>query len=182
MEIVKAIDKTLGADGHLVMLREDAKADQRARRDDIRPAGQLVSTRPSGLQPSSISPNLTDSISAADFSARAGQFFFGAEIDVRSFPAEADERVFCMVPSGFVDDPFVRRPRRGLVVGVMGGRDETRLFGLDNRHARRRLTGLPPDARLLMTKAYVLDDLSIGILWAVANLDEALLDDDAALA
>jgi hypothetical protein len=32
-----------------------------------------------------------------------------------------------------------------------------------------------------MTRAYALDALTLGVLWAVANLDEALLDDDATL-
>ncbi len=32
-----------------------------------------------------------------------------------------------------------------------------------------------------MSRAYALDDLTLGILWAVANLDEALPDDDESL-
>jgi hypothetical protein len=52
---------------------------------------------------------------------------------------------------------------------------------MDARQARRRLAGAPEAAGLLMSRAYALDDLTLGVLWAVANLDEALLDGDATL-
>lgn len=67
------------------------------------------------------------------------------------------------------------------MVGVTEGADGPHLFGLDTRHARRRLTGAVGEPRLLIPRAYALDDLTIGLLWAVANLDEPLLDDDVIL-
>lgn len=181
LDIVRAIDKVLGAGGHLIELRDRAKLEQQGLRNDGNPRGQLIGTR-STCRPSSSGPVLAGTSGETVFAAPAGRFFLGAEIDARRFPAEVDERVLGIVPYGFVDDPFLRRPRRGLVVGVSEDQGEAGLFGLDSRQARRRLTGVPPEARLLMTRAYVLDDLSMAILWAVANLDEALLDDDAALA
>ncbi len=114
--------------------------------------------------------------------APAGRFFDGLSIQAGVYPAVDDGRVLTAVPVGYVNDQFLRRPRRGLVVGVADGRDGMAAFGLDSRQARRRLTRAGPGARLLIPHAYVLDDLTLGILWAVANLDEALLNDDGLLA
>ena len=113
--------------------------------------------------------------------APPGRFFTGTSIAARAYPASNDGRIMAAVPTGFADDMFLRRPRRGLVIGITENEHGVSLFGLDSRQARRRLAGAPEGARLLMSRAYALDDLTLGILWAVANLDEALLDDDATL-
>ena len=69
-----------------------------------------------------------------------------------------------------------------MVVGVLADRDTgPRRFGLDRRIARSRLGRAAAGAPLLIPRAYELDDLCFGLLWAVANLDDALLDDDSAL-
>lgn len=113
--------------------------------------------------------------------APAGRFFAGTTIEARVYPAVDDGRILAAVPHGYGKDQFLQRSRRGLVVGVTDDRAGKRLFGLDNRHARRRLRGRS-DVRLIMPHAYILDDLTLGVLWAVANLDEALLNDDRVLA
>src|SRR5439155_14258819 len=100
----------------------------------------------------------------------AGRFFAGTAIPARAFPASDDGRILATVPTGFADDAFLRRPRRGLVIGVIENEHGVGLFGLDTRQARRRLAGAHEGARLLISRAYAIDDLTLGILWAVANL------------
>jgi transcriptional regulator with XRE-family HTH domain len=114
--------------------------------------------------------------------APAGRFFDGLDIEARVYPAVDDGRILTAVPAGYANDRFLRRPRRGLVVGITDDGDRPRAFGLDTRQARRRLTRADPRVRLLTARAYALDDLTLGILWAVANLDQALLNDDGLLA
>jgi len=114
--------------------------------------------------------------------APAGRFFEGLAIEARVYPAVDDGRIVTAVPIGYVNDQFLRRPRRGIVVGVTDGRKPTQAFGIDSRQARRRLTMGGPGARLLIPPAYALDDLTLGILWAMANLDEALINDDGLIA
>jgi hypothetical protein len=96
-------------------------------------------------------------------------------------PAVNDGRVLVTVPRNYADDGFFRRPHRGLVIGAVEDDQGVRLFGIDGRHARRRLRA-SAGGRLLIPRAYLLDDLTLGLLWATANLDAGLLDDDALLA
>ena len=110
--------------------------------------------------------------------APPGRFFPGLAIPAQVHPAVDDGRVLVAVPQGYRDDPFLHTPRRGLVIGQT---DTAQQFGIDCRHARRRLRHAPPGARLLIPPAYLLDELSFAVLWAVANLDEALLADDGLL-
>ncbi|MBX7267542.1 XRE family transcriptional regulator [Micromonospora sp. Llam7] len=113
--------------------------------------------------------------------APAGRFFDGQSVDTRVYPAVDDGRVLTAVPADFANSQFLRRPRRGLVVGVVEGDERPRGFGLDSRQARRRLIKAGPAARLLIPPAYILDDVTAGVLWAVVNLDEPLLHDDGLL-
>ncbi len=148
-----------------------------------RPSGRLASilTGTLVIHESSAPSNAGGQVSQV-LIAPAGRFFDGLAIDAQVYPAVDDGRIVTAVPAGFVDDQFLRRPRRALVVGVTDNQGGWRPFGLDNRQARRRLMKGGPGARLLMPPAYALDDLTLGILWAVANLDEALLNDDGLLA
>jgi hypothetical protein len=114
--------------------------------------------------------------------APAGRFFDGQGIEAQLFPAVDDGRILTAVPAGFADSQFLRMSRRGLVVGVAGTGEDVRGFGLDTRQARRRLARAGRASRLLISPAYLLDDLTVGILWAVVNLDEPLLNDDGLLA
>lgn len=110
--------------------------------------------------------------------------FAGSTVAALAFPAVTDGRVLTAVPDGLARGRFLRRPQRGLVVGIADGRTDTgaRMFALDSRQARRRLTKAAPRARLVMPEAYALDDVTLGLIWAVANLDDALLSDDTLLA
>lgn len=170
-DLVHALDLALGACGALSSLRERADAARRARRR-VHPRARVATMSESipGLQLGADNDIVVQ--------APPGRFFAGTSIAARVFPATDNGRVLATMPAGFVESPFLRRPRRGLVIGVT---ENEGMFGLDARQARRRLAGALEETRLLMSRAYALDDLTLAILWAVANLDEALLDDDAAL-
>ncbi|WP_322770056.1 hypothetical protein [Frankia sp. Cr1] len=113
--------------------------------------------------------------------APSGRFFSGTTVDAWMYPAVAGSRILATVPPGHLDDPLLRTARRVLMVGVTDDGDAPGLFGMDARLARCRLTGGSKKARLVIPQAYALDDVTSGIVWAVANMDEALLADDAAL-
>lgn len=74
---------------------------------------------------------------------------------------------------------FARQPGRGLLVGAQQHDGETRLYALDTRSALAKLASGVDE--LHVPEAYELDDLTYGILWAVANLDDALQADDQGL-
>ena len=75
-------------------------------------------------------------------------------------------------------EAWTRMPQRALVIAsrVIDGRH--RHFAADARGAVSRT---PSADTIAVPAAYELDDLTYGILWAVAGFDSALLGDDAAL-
>jgi transcriptional regulator with XRE-family HTH domain len=104
-----------------------------------------------------------------------GRFYPGVAINARAYRATTNDRVLIAASDGHLSQPV----GRGLVVGV-----DERLglaYGMDIRRAGQRLAKLPHGAGLLVPDAYRLDDLTLALVWAVANLDETLLSDDAAL-
>jgi hypothetical protein len=112
----------------------------------------------------------------------AGRFFSGSQIAAHACPALDDGRILAEISAELAAGQFLRRPGRGLVIAVTQRDNGPTLFGMDVRQVRRRLAALPRNARLLVPRAYALDDLTLGLLWAISNLDETLLDDDAGLA
>ncbi|CRK58674.1 Helix-turn-helix motif [Alloactinosynnema sp. L-07] len=182
LELVRALDARLGAGGRLLALREQARADQRAVRHAL-PASAPTHL-PGFASPFTIAFPPARQVEGGRFaiSVPAGRFFAGSTITAASYPAVDDGRIVVRVPTGLADDPELRRPGRNLVVGSADGPAGQRLFALDNRAARVRLAKAVDGAPLLIPGAYELDDLTLGVLWAVANLDDALLDDDNALA
>jgi len=127
-------------------------------------------------------PDLPERAGGRILSAPAGRFFDGLTIETQAHPAIDDGRILAAVPAGYVNDDFLRRPRRGLVIGVTDRQDRRTVFGVDTRQARRTLARSSTNASLVLPRAYALDEVTFGILWAVANLDEALIHDDALLA
>lgn len=112
----------------------------------------------------------------------AGRFFSGASIAALRYPAVDDQgRIVVRVPPQLGENRAFIRPGRGLVLGTVEGPNGLRQFGLDNRVARTRLAMAVDGAPLLVPCAYELDDLTNGLLWAAANLDDALIDDDSEL-
>ncbi len=184
-DLVRALDQALSTDGALLALRGKAEAARQTRRrsrTSALVAGMSIPVpKPTAGVPGLVLETSRGSDGEVAVQAPSGRFFTGTAISARAYPAIDDGRILVAVPPGFADDPFLQRPRRGLVVGVTEDEHGVGIFGLDTRQARRRLAGIPDQARLLMSRAYALDDLTLGILWAVANLDEALLDDDATL-
>jgi hypothetical protein len=72
---------------------------------------------------------------------------------------------------------FVRPVRRGIVMTTaVDPEDRLRTFVLDARAVRGRL--LIDDGTLSVAEAHELDDLTYGLIWAVANADDGLLADD----
>ncbi|MGD1220578.1 hypothetical protein AB9Q10_19360 [Streptomyces krungchingensis] len=77
---------------------------------------------------------------------------------------------------------FLRPARRGFLVGVEERPDDVDVYVRDAAVARRpALHGPPTAGTLSIPSAYLLDDLSYGILWALTQLDDGLLSDDQAL-
>lgn len=111
--------------------------------------------------------------------APPGRYFPGASIDAHVHPAVDDGRILASLPQHYGTSPFLTQPGRGLVLGRTP--DGHRLYAVDRLHARRRLRAAAPAARLAIPHAYHLDELTLALLWAVTNLDAALLDDDAML-
>jgi hypothetical protein len=81
-------------------------------------------------------------------------------------------------------DQFLKIPNRSLIIGVEEAAGAVRFLGLDTREAHRQVTNRPVPTRptLAIPRAYELDDLTYGLLWVFANIDDALLADDLALA
>jgi DNA-binding XRE family transcriptional regulator len=127
--------------------------------------------------------SITDVDQDITLTVAPGRFFSGTSISARLYPASDDGRIVTHVPANLGGEPFLQRPGRSLVIGVVeNDHNAARFFGLDGRQARRRLASAPGVGRLFVPRAYELDDLTIGLLWAASNLDEALREDDAVLA
>ena len=112
----------------------------------------------------------------------SGRFFGGLRIDAVACTAAAEGRILAAVPAGLADVPFLGRAARGLLVCVVDDPAGGRWYGLDSRAARALLAKAGTGARLVVPRAYELDDLTLGLVWVVANLDDSLLGDDALLA
>ncbi|MEH1130159.1 helix-turn-helix domain-containing protein [Micromonospora sp. CPCC 206061] len=201
------VDEELGAGGELLRGHAEIVAlIRRQREDEARSAAAARATTLTQVTPTATTPpgsravlrhpvgSLLDGGLAAPprrpdtsgmllaLAAPAGRFFDGLTIEARVYPAVDDGRILAAVPPGYIDDQFLRRAKRGLVVGVTDSISGVQAFGLDARQARRRLARGAATARLLIPRANALDDLTFGILWAVANMDQALLNDDRLIA
>jgi hypothetical protein len=77
---------------------------------------------------------------------------------------------------------FLRPVRRGLVLGTRTTDAGHQVFVLDTMSARTQLhAGSGAQVTLVIPDAHQLDDLTYGIIWAVANIDDGLLADDQLL-
>jgi transcriptional regulator with XRE-family HTH domain len=112
--------------------------------------------------------------------AAPARFFNGSSVKVLVCTAVEEDRILATVPAVAADDPYLWRASRGLLVSLTPRSDGTAAYALDVRTARRRLVR-GRTIRLPVPRAYVLDDFALGLIWAVTNLDEALLGDDALL-
>ncbi len=104
-------------------------------------------------------------------------------VQVHPLKTAADGSAFLPVVGGLRFDQLTAAPHRGMLIGI----DEqphmaARLFGADLREAHRKIAqsqGVP--SAIVIPRAYELDDLTYGIIWALINLDDALLADDHTL-
>ncbi|MFW6723227.1 hypothetical protein ACHZ98_24305 [Streptomyces sp. MAR4 CNY-716] len=107
--------------------------------------------------------------------------FDGTSVAVQLYEAEAGSDSVVIGPD---DHPhlrdFIRPARRALLLAALGARRGEGLFVLDAVRARQPVAADPVDV-LPIPRAYRLDDLTYGVLWAVLNLDDGLLADDAVL-
>lgn len=77
-------------------------------------------------------------------------------------------------------DPWVRTPMRTMIIATQATDDQSRRFAIDAGSIAD--VSARAGAKIAIPTAYELDDLTFGILWAVAGFDAALLGDDTALA
>lgn len=111
----------------------------------------------------------------------AGRIFAGSAVPAMLVPATDGDRIMIDTPAQSTGSYFLHRPEHSLVIGEVADEDRPALYAVDTRHVRRRLSQPGKPARLAIPRAYVLDELTLGIIWAIANLDDALLSDDTAL-
>jgi hypothetical protein len=115
--------------------------------------------------------------------APAGRYFMGTTLPTRAVPAVDDGRIVATLPKPTPGREPLDSRGRALVVAVVESPDgdAPTLYGMDARRARRWVTDPAGENRLPIPRAYQLDDLTLGVMWAAANFDDALLDDDGAL-
>jgi hypothetical protein len=103
----------------------------------------------------------------------------GATTAVQMHPSEIgpDGRVYLKPADPAHLAGFAKRPRGGLLLGAGRIAEGNQLYAINARSALRGSS----ISRVNIPPAYELDDLTFGALWAVANLDDALLADDLAL-
>lgn len=112
-----------------------------------------------------------------------GRSMLGSQLSLQVHPARIEEdRVVVSIPDQRRAEEFMARPNRGLLVGAVTTGGASQFYVLDGRRARSRLTKNGGVYEVVAPTAYELDDLTYGILWAVANYDDALQADDQALA
>ena len=110
-----------------------------------------------------------------------GRFFDGAVVQTLTVAAVDDGTLVKTVPATAMDIPL-HGSARWLMVSINGRSSSGRSYGLDVRAVRRVLRRAGGGSvRVATPRAYELDDLALGMLWATANLDESLLGDDALL-
>ena len=94
-----------------------------------------------------------------------------------------DGSVYLPVVGGHRLDQLAATSHRGMLAGVeQQPQEPARLYGVDLREAHRKIahsSGVP--SAVVIPRAYEIDDLTYGIIWAVTSLDDALLADDSAL-
>ncbi|MFF6997301.1 caspase domain-containing protein [Streptomyces sp. NPDC008313] len=115
-----------------------------------------------------------------------GRTFCGASSEMRVYSesvARADG-VHVIVPRAGHAREFLRRPQPSYVVGACRDEAGERFFVLSKEAARQQLRRQRDEgrARVFVPAANEVDDFVYGVLWAVHNLDSALLEDDRLLA
>jgi Helix-turn-helix domain len=108
-----------------------------------------------------------------------GRYFGGSTIAAVACRAVDDGRVVADLRGA---EAILGQAGHGLVIGMVPDLNGDLLYGLDSRAARRRLGRSRAGGPVALPHAYLLDDLTFAVTWAVTNMDESLLGDDALLA
>ena len=110
-----------------------------------------------------------------------GRSMLGARTAVQVHPAHvARGRAVMNIEQPQRLRELVSRPERGMLVGAVQDGDQPRYFALDSRTLRGRSSDREK-IEIAVPTAYELDDVTLGILWAVSNYDDALQADDQIL-
>jgi transcriptional regulator with XRE-family HTH domain len=160
-------------------LSAPAAASVNATQDPFGFAGRVTETWP-GLRLSRPVPDF-----GVDWQALlpGGRSMLGSQLSLQVHPARVEAgRVIVSVPDQRRTEEFLNRPNRSLLVGAVASVGAPQFYVLDGRKARGRLTRNGSAYEVTAPTAYELDDFTQGILWAVANYDDALQADDQALA
>jgi hypothetical protein len=117
---------------------------------------------------------------AEALSVPGGRSFVGVEFAARHCVAEGTGREWLAAePSEDSVGSLSRPDRRSLLIAADPRGDGPRYYVYDGRRfAGRAVRSTGPQ---LVPAAHLLDDLTVGIIWAIANTDLALLEDDAQL-
>jgi len=113
-----------------------------------------------------------------------GRSLGGAAVAVQLHPATCTSETHVAITAHDTErlSQFVEVPRRGLLISAETTSRGQRFFALDAREGRRLLRHRPADQTTLsIPRAYELDDLTRGIMWALANADDGLLAEDQVL-
>jgi hypothetical protein len=110
----------------------------------------------------------------------SGRSFAGTEIAAHVLGAHrwSNDHVGTSIADAHRLAQFLDVSRRGLAIGAEETQAGHRFFLLNVREARHQLA---KRSNIGIPSAYELDDLTYGMLWACANLDNGLQADDAAL-
>ena len=76
---------------------------------------------------------------------------------------------------------FTRPRQRGLLVAADDAVDGGAYYALDARESARQATEHPDSPTITIPRAYLLDDITYGAVWAMTSLDDAVLADDGPL-
>jgi hypothetical protein len=112
----------------------------------------------------------------------AGRIFDGAELTTQVHANVAQPgRVALVRPERRRLAQFTRPRQRGLLVAADDTVDGGAYYALDVRESARQAIETPDNPTITIPRAYLLDDMTYGAVWAMTNLDDAVLADDGPL-
>jgi len=112
----------------------------------------------------------------------AGRIFDGAELTTQVHPNVAQSgRVALVRPESRRLMQFTRPRQRGLLIAADNAVDGGAYYALDARESARQAVEMQDSPAITIPRAYLLDDITYGVLWAMASLDDAVLADDGLL-
>ncbi|MGH8347229.1 MAG: hypothetical protein ACRES5_11795, partial [Pseudomonas sp.] len=112
----------------------------------------------------------------------AGRIFDGAEVITQVHPNIAQHGTDALVrPERRRLAQFTRPRQRGLLVAADNVVDGVAYYALDAGESARQAIAQPDSPAIAIPRAYLFDDITYGAVWAMTNLDDAILADDGPL-